>query len=1488
MKNIMKSKFAKISIIVLLVILSAMIVYTINAATTSRITNWNIPLITDQKGGAIRITVSNPDIETIRAKVIIEDSQGNDVSSRFFAQESIFMGRDEIFYILVTIPGEYQITPGTYSLTVLFRDEDEDIWEEKETRTFEVSPYVTSVSLDKRDLQLIVRDEVILEATVLPEDATNKKVTWTSENTSVASVDQNGKVTAVGTGITAITVTTEVGNRTATCYVSVRDPGRLEIRGITIDPDPLYDRTGGEVIIEINNPEAGIGIGWTILQNNVNVSANFNIEIKKSEDNEYGLDLHIEVPPETAYGNYEVGILAIDGMGSEIIGRRSFTVLANVTGIEIEPKTLEVKQGKTENITATVFPTEGVGAANKNVIWSSNSPGVAMVENGKVTGLEVGTAVITARTQEGNFSETCVVTVVLDPGDLSIETTTIPDPLYDTEGGIVNIKVNDPNAGLLTYMIRDSSNTLIKEFVTSMSEIDNFKREITIEIPVDTKAGRYSVEISSNNLYTGSTTTLGTATFDVLASVTDVTLNKDVLELVPGAKETLIATIEPANAANKNVTWGSNNMSVATVSATGEVTAVSRGTATVTVRTEDGAKTATCTVRVKEVDLEIDSVDNPTVYDRLGGTVTVNVSTVDIDNGDELDIVIKDSEDTDVTEMFEIDGNIVMNDGAHIEIIVPERTNFGTYTVEVSYVKENIADITKTATFNISEYILVTGISLDETSIELGKGETFKLIATVLPVEATNRKVNWTSSNTGVATVDEYGLVTGVSKGTAVITATTQEGNKSATCAIRVRDISIVIEPFANDPINSKEGGTITIPVTTEDIDNGSALGIIIKDSYNDIVSNFIVTGTTVNDNSANIVITVPPNTRDDRYTVEISYRNVTETVDFIVGEFIPVTGISVSPDNIFLRAENTETITAIISPSNATNKELVWSSDDEDIATVDEYGIVTGVSKGTTIITVVTVDGGYEAICEVTVENPTMIVGDLILNPSPIYDEIGGTITIPISGSDIINGSNIGIKITNSNAQDVTGQFTISGNTILNDEATVVITVPAKMNYGVYTVEISVNSVVRTKTFNILEFIHVTSIKLNKSIITIKKGDTYQLIETIEPPEAVNKNVRWNSADTNIVRVDSNGLLTGIGKGTAVVTATTEDGNIRASCTVTVTEPTILPDVIEINTTIYTGYGGIIVIPVKTLGINDNETLNVKIKNDSGQDVGGTFQITGNKVENSEANIIITVPTIALNGVYEVELSYANAVTKTVVFYIVLRVEPPAYVGVDEIILNKASIIMEKGKTETIVATIEPYNATEQTLIWSSNNPGIASVTQNGVITGVAAGLTKIVVTTENGFKMAECAIKVKENVAEKVEQTFQTTEEGGEKFITSISEKTKVEDMSGLLNLEDYIIEFKNIKQEILNNNNFVGTGSTMKIMDEEKGLMKEYTIIVKGDVGGDGLITATDLAKVRRHMAGIELLKGVFKKGAEMTVPGAVTATDLANIRRYLAGY
>jgi len=254
---------------------------------------------------------------------------------------------------------------------------------------------------------------------------------------------------------------------------------------------------------------------------------------------------------------------------------------------------------------------------------------------------------------------------------------------------------------------------------------------------------------------------------DTTVAVTAVSLNPTTASLVVGGETlTLTATISPENATNQSVTWSSSNTTVATV-LNGVITAVAEGTATITVTTQDGNRTATSAITVVTAPIPVESV------------------------------------------------------------------------------------------------------SLNETEVTLEIGDEFTLIATVLPENATNQNITWTSSDNAIATV-EYGVVTAIAEGTAIITVTTEDGGFTATSEVEVTPAPIRVE-------------SVTLTTTSA-----------------------VYIGGTI-------------------------------------------------------------TLTATILPETATNRNVTWQSSDITTATVLN-GVVTGVATGTTTITVTTEDGGHTATSTLTV----------------------------------------------------------------------------------------------------------------------------------------------------------------------------------------------------------------------------------------------------------------------------------------------------------------------------------------------------------------------------------------------------------------------------------------------------------------------------------------------------------------------------------------
>jgi uncharacterized protein YjdB len=251
-------------------------------------------------------------------------------------------------------------------------------------------------------------------------------------------------------------------------------------------------------------------------------------------------------------------------------------------------------------------------------------------------------------------------------------------------------------------------------------------------------------------------------------SVTGVSLDKTSLTLTEGDIYTLTATVAPSNATDKSVSWSSSNTSVATVSSSGVVTAQSTGSATITVTTNDGAKKATCSVTVQKKTIHVTGVSlNRNSLSMMKGDTQTLIATITPSNADNQEITW--SSDNESVATVNASGLVSAVGGGSATITV--RTMDGGFEARCA----------------VTVSVDVNGISLNKTSLKMTQYDTETLIATVVPNDASNKKVIWSSSNPSVASVTSSGLVSAISAGSTTITATTEDGGYTATCSISVK-----------------------------------------------------------------------------------------------------------------------------------------------------------------------------------------------------------------------------------------------------------------------------------------------------------------------------------------------------------------------------------------------------------------------------------------------------------------------------------------------------------------------------------------------------------------------------------------------------------------------------------------------------------------------------------------------------------------------------
>ncbi len=416
---------------------------------------------------------------------------------------------------------------------------------------------VDSVTLEPSSLTLMVGGEATLTATVLPVNATNKAITWQSTNPQVAVVDNTGRVSAISEGTTSIKVTTADGGLFAVCSVDV---GRVSVTGITVRPLHLPMKKGEKaLLVPTITPADASNKSVLWFSSNTDVAT----------VNASGLVTAVDS------GSASISVITVDG---NFTASSSVTVIVPVTFVRLDKTALNLNRGQSATLHATVLPEN---ATNQDVTWESDNPVVATVNSqGRVEAIAEGEAEISVVTSEGGQTATCVVTVrvavegvLLEPAEATISV----GESFSLVGSVVPLDATEQ--GITWSSTVDSVATV------------NQSGTVFAQSPGDTVIYAVTVEgaFSAN------------AQVSVRPLLTSVSLDRTSLAMTPGEEDDLVATLLPAEALERRVTWSSSNDNVATVDDNGHVVAAGVGQATITVRTVQGGHTAQCAVEVSAI-----------------------------------------------------------------------------------------------------------------------------------------------------------------------------------------------------------------------------------------------------------------------------------------------------------------------------------------------------------------------------------------------------------------------------------------------------------------------------------------------------------------------------------------------------------------------------------------------------------------------------------------------------------------------------------------------------------------------------------------------------------------------------------------------------------------------------------------------------------------------------------------------------------------------
>ncbi len=711
---------------------------------------------------------------------------------------------------------------------------------------------------------------------------------------------------------------------------------------------------------------------------------------------------------------------------------------------------------------------------------------VSTVQDGKtlkITGISPGTVRVTASQVVNGVikSEICVVYVTTPVNEISINPSSIQ--INRGETGTVQLLFNPPGP-TNSNVIWGSSNPEV-----ATVEGDSYTATIT-----GVKGGTATISVISED-------GLKVATCDVYIRepVTGVTLNATTVETSMAVKQyQMVPTVLPeGEGVNRNVTWTSSDPTVCTVDENGLVTFIKPGYATIICQTEDGGFIAACNFLIS-IPVEQIKLDYTDEIMSIGGTLRITAEVLPVEASNKN--LYWESSNTNVC--------IVDSNG------LVQAVGTGSCTILCKS-----ADGGYTAMCNIYVKQPVTSIILNTTDITVRKGQVFWLNATCLPENADNKIVSWESRDEEVCIVDETGKVTATGAGTTSIIATNVDTGLTAYCVVTV-----------TQPVTG-----ITLNSTYQLLWVGAKYAIIPSieppDAENKNVTYFSSDSEVASVDENGVVTAL----KGGSCIIEV----ITEECKLIAACTIEVkeyvTSIKLSEEFKFLNIGASGTLKAEVGAETATNKEIVWSSSNNEICTVDQEGNLIAGIPGTAVITATAADGsGVSASCIVRVVNP---VKSITVEPS--------TLRLLVGESKILQ---VTVFPEDASVKDV--EWTSSNEEIaVVDEAGEVFALsPGKVKITATSKD--GNEVKGICWVYVTPVVEITSLNINSSEIYMLTGKSRQLNVRVRP--AVNTDsYTWYSSDTGIVVVDDKGVITTVGPGTAEVYVESTAKGVLSKCIV-------------------------------------------------------------------------------------------------------------------------------------------------------------------------------------------------------------------------------------------------------------------------------------------------------------------------------------------------
>lgn len=918
------------------------------------------------------------------------------------------------------------------------------------------------------DKVLSVSDTAQLSVNVT--EALKNAVNWNSSNTSVVTVDSKGKLTAVAAGTATITAQI-VGNKlyetdtetihTATINVSVVDNFAVSETERMINKGEQFTLKA----IPTDTSETTT-ISWTSSDESI-------ASVTYSEDDKYSAI--ISAGPNTGTAIITAYQTSADG----VVKKATCTVLVKepVSGIEMEPKEVEITVGSEYQLTLIFNNETGTIPDNLDVKWVSSDEKIATVEkstmvNGLVKAHSGGDVVISAITVDGIVVAACKVHVRVPVTDIQLTKNEVNCSMslgtYQ-----LSYTITPEGDGVNTAVTWESSNP-------SVATVDE-NGLVTFIAPGKATIICQTVDTGANGL-----NLIDTCEFYINQPVTQVTLDYNEHTMKIGDTFRLTALVSPEDATNKTVIWSSSDPSVARVDETGNITAVGSGSATIICQSEDSGVFDYCNVSVYQPVTGI-TINTHEMTVRKGTIFWLNAAVAPEDAWNKT--VVWSSSDESIA---------TVDQTGMVTAVAPGECVITATSADSAVVDRCTVVVTEP----------VDGISLNYEEATIYTGEKLVIIPTITPIDADNKAVTYLSSDPSVATVDDSGIVTGVSGGSTIILVTTVERGLVASCKVTVYEFVTSVEIQDKQPYINK-GVTRRHKVIVKP-DTATNTGVAWSSNRPDIVSVDDKGNITAN-GYGTAVITA---TAADGSGVYDTYT---------VTSVKPVEKITVSPTSVTLLEGQSADINVTVTPSDATFNEVEWTCSDTTIATVDFNGTITAVKTGICYVYATSTDGNeIQGRVKVTVK-PSIPATSVVINTSEMVLLPGQT-----------EAANARLKPSRS----TDGVTWITGDPcVATVDKNGIVTAKGQGQTEIYCVADS----------GVESSFTVIVLALNSSKVTVEQYDTYVL-----DVFGATENIQWYSNNRRVATVDANGNVIGRSVGTTTITAYVDGKTLYCRVTVT------------------------------------------------------------------------------------------------------------------------------------------------------------------------------------------------------------------------------------------------------------------------------------------------------------------------------------------------